>query len=282
MNHRTGTFDLPAGEAAGATLFWQKWLPDESPRAVIMLVHGYAEHSGRYEHVAAHCVERGYAVYALDHWGHGRSDGEPGVIPAFSVLLDGVDAFYDVVRSEQPEQPLVLLGHSMGGLVSTLYLASHGDRFAAAVLSAPAVAVADPPSAFTLKLARLLSRIAPRIGIAPSLADGVSRDPAVVAAYKADPLVFHGKVGARMGYELTSAMARVEAAAPNITLPILIMHGDQDRLAAVEGSKLLDTTLGAGDKKLLLYPGLHHEIFNEPEQERVLDDMTSWLQERLR
>lgn len=281
MTSTTGQFELPAGKAAGAKLFWRKWLPIQPARAVILLVHGYAEHSGRYEHVAEHCIGLGYAVYALDHWGHGQSEGVGGDIPSFSVLLDGVDAFFEIIRSEQPNLPMVLLGHSMGGLIATHYLSKHQDRFIAAVLSGPALAVAEPPSAIVRTVASVLSKIAPRTGVMPPLADGVSRDPSVVNAYKADPLVYHGKVGARMGYEMMRAMEEIEPAAPTIRLPILIMHGDQDVLTAVSGSQMFAGKVGSEDKKLVLYPGLHHEIFNEPEQKQVLADMTDWLEERI-
>lgn len=281
MIHETGEFSLPSGKAAGAKLFWQKWLPDTAPKAVVMLVHGYAEHSGRYTHVAQHLTDNGYAVYALDHWGHGQSDGEGGFIPSFSVLLDGIDAFFPIVRSEQPEPPMVLLGHSMGGLASALYLTKHQDQFKAAVLSGPAIVAADPPSGFVLMIAGLLSKIAPRLGMIPPLAEGVSRDPAVVEAYKNDPLVYQGKMGARMGHEMLTSMNTAQEQADRIKLPILLMHGDKDVLAAPEGSRLLHERVSSKDKTLIEYPGLHHEIFNEPEQQQVLGDMTDWLNERI-
>ena len=281
MRNSSGTLSLDKGLAKGAKLYWQKWLPETEPKAIIMLVHGYAEHSGRYTHVAQHLTDKGYGVYALDHWGHGQSDGEGGFVPAFSVMLDGLDAFYEVVRSEQPDLPIALIGHSMGGLMSVLWLTKNQDRLAVAVLSGPAIVAADPPSGFVMAIGGLLSKLTPRFGVIPPLAEGISRDKAVVEAYKNDPLVYQGKMGARLANELLMGMNAAQENAAQITLPILFMHGDEDALAAPEGSRLLNETVGSADKQLIEYSGLYHEIFNEPEQAKVLTDLTDWLGQRL-
>ena len=119
MKQQDGTLTLPSGsKAAGAKLHLQKWLPDERPKAIILLVHGYAEHAGRYRYFAEHCVAKGYAVLAIDHWGHGQSDGTPGYVPDFSVFHDGVDQLLVCAKEEFPNLPVMLVGHSMGGLIS--------------------------------------------------------------------------------------------------------------------------------------------------------------------
>ncbi len=269
---------LPQGsKAEGAQLFWHSWLPAEPAKAAVLLVHGYAEHLGRYEHVAASLTAQGLAVYALDHWGHGQSDGTPGFVPGFSVFTDGLEALLAKVETEHPGLPLILLGHSMGGLIAATHLVTHQQHYAGAVLSGPAIAPAVPPSALTLWIGRLLARIAPRVGVIALDSGGVSRDPAVVAAYLADPLVYNGKIGARLGNEMLNAMTAIQQAAPAITLPLLILHGALDSLAAPHGSQLLFDRLGSSDKQLKFYPGLFHEIFNEPERAAVLGDMTSWI-----
>ncbi|MDZ3832275.1 MAG: alpha/beta hydrolase [Sphingopyxis sp.] len=269
---------LPSGSvAAGARLHLTRWLPDGAPRAVVLLAHGYAEHAGRYDHVAARLTGAGYAVYAVDHWGHGRSDGVPGFVPRFSAFTDGMAELLTLVEINHPGLPRLLLGHSMGGLVSTLFLIERQDAFAAAALSGPAILPAQPPSRFTVWVSRFLSRFFPRLGVLSLDATGVSRDPAVVAAYVADPLVYHGKIGARLGKEFMDAMAAAQAGAPNIRLPILFQHGGNDSLAAPDGSRFLFEHVSAPDKRLELYPGLFHEIYNEPERDAVLGDLVGWF-----
>ena len=274
----SGTLVLPAGSAgAGAKLQTTHWLPEGLPKAVVLLAHGYAEHAGRYAHVAKRLTEAGYAVYAIDHWGHGRSDGTPGFVPRFSAFTDGLAELLKLVEVNHGDTPRLLLGHSMGGLISTLFLIERQSAFTAAALSGPAIVPGAPPSRFTVWISRFLSRFFPRLGVLALDANGVSRDPAVVAAYLADPLVYTGKIGARLGKEFMDAMAAAQAGAPRITLPILFQHGEKDSLAAVAGSQYLFDHVGSVDKTLKIYPGLFHEIYNEPEQDTVLGDLVAWF-----
>lgn len=267
----------PQSRAPGARLHCKAWLPAGPPKAIVLLAHGYAEHLGRYEHVAARLNGSGYGVYAVDHWGHGSSDGVPGFVPAFSVYVDGVAALLERVKTAHTGVPRILLGHSMGGLIAAATLLRFQHEFAAAVLSGPAIKAAQEPPALTIAIAKLLSRIAPRLGVLQLDSSLVSRDPQVVAAYRADPLVYKGKVGARLGAEMFTAMHEVQANAARITLPILLLHGAQDGLTAPAGSEFLYQHVGSADKNLRLYPGLYHEIFNEPEQQQVLGDMVAWM-----
>jgi alpha-beta hydrolase superfamily lysophospholipase len=267
----------PNSLAPGARLHCKVWLPGGAPKAIVLLVHGYAEHLGRYEHVAARLNRSGYGVYAVDHWGHGNSDGVPGFVPAFSVYLDGVAALLERVKAAHPGVPRILLGHSMGGLIAAAFLLRWQQEFAGAVLSGPAIKASQEPPALTIAIAKLLSRIAPRLGVLQLDGSLVSRDPKVVADYLADPLVYKGKVGARLGAEMFAAMHEVQAQAASITLPILLLHGAQDGLAAPAGSEFLHQHVGSTDKTLKIYPGLYHEIFNEPEQQMVLGDVVAWM-----
>lgn len=269
---------LPAGSAgAGAKLHVTHWLPAGRPKAVILLAHGYAEHAGRYDYVAKRLTDAGYAIYAVDHWGHGASDGEGGFVPRFSAFLDGMSELLTLVEVNHGDTPRLLLGHSMGGLIATLFLIERQQAFVAAALSGPAIVPAEPPSRFTVWISRFLSRFFPRLGVLSLDATGVSRDPAVVAAYQADPLVYGGKIGARLGKEFMDAMAVAQAEAPKIRLPILIQHGEADRLTAPEGSRFLFANVASTDKRLEIYPGLFHEIYNEPERDAVLDDLIGWF-----
>lgn len=269
---------LPAGSAgAGAKLHVTHWLPEGRPKAVILLAHGYAEHAGRYAYVAKRLTDAGYAIYAVDHWGHGASDGEGGFVPRFSAFLDGMSELLTLVEVNHGDTPRLLLGHSMGGLIATLFLIERQQAFVAAALSGPAILPAEPPSRFTVWISRFLSRFFPRLGVLSLDANGVSRDPAVVAAYQADPLVYGGKIGARLGKEFMDAMAVAQADAPKIRLPILIQHGEADRLTAPAGSRYLFEHVSSVDKRLEIYPGLFHEIYNEPERDAVLGDLIAWF-----
>lgn len=273
-----GAVILPAGSAgAGAKLHITHWLPEGRPKAVILLAHGYAEHAGRYTHVAKRLTDAGYAVYAIDHWGHGKSDGAPGFVPRFTAFTDGLAELLTLVEVNHGDTPRLLLGHSMGGLISTLFLIERQSAFVAAALSGPAIVPGAPPSRFTVWISRFLSRFFPRLGVLALDANGVSRDPAVVAAYLADPLVYTGKIGARLGKEFMDAMAAAQAGTPRITLPILLQHGEKDSLASVAGSQYLFDHVSSADKTLKIYPGLFHEIYNEPEQAVVLADLVGWF-----
>lgn len=278
MIHEDGRLVLSAGsDAAGAGLYTQSWRPEGTAQADILLLHGYAEHSGRYTHVAEHCIARGYAVHTLDHWGHGKSDGESGFVESFDVFVDGALARLEQVRAADADRPIFLVGHSMGGVIACHVLLARQSAFAGAVFSGPAIRPAELPSGFMMAMARTASKFAPRMGVMDLAADGVSSDPEVVRDYENDPLNYHGKVGARLGYELLTAGQAAEARAGEITLPMLILHGDADVLAAPEGAQALYDGLGSTDKALKFYPGLYHEIFNEPERDAVLRDMTDWL-----
>lgn len=277
-----GRLRLGAGSAgAGAALRWKAWLPEAAPRAAVVLAHGYAEHLGRYESFARDLNAKGLAVYALDHWGHGKSEGTYGFVPRFSAFTDGVELLLGEVEARHPGLPLYLVGHSMGGLIATMHLATHQSRYAGAILSGPAIKASEEPSRLMILVSRLLSKLAPRMGVLALDAEGVSRDPGVVAAYRADPLVYTGKMSARLAAEMFASMAAARAGAAKISLPILLMHGGDDRLTAPVGSQFLFDTVASADKQLKIYPGLFHEIFNEPERDAVIADLTGWIDARI-
>lgn len=281
MKISSGTLTLPVGSrAAGDKLFYQSWVPD-APRAVVVLAHGYAEHLGRYDHVADRFSCDGIAVLALDHWGHGRSDGARGFVPRFQVFLDGMTSLLDEAKAEFPDIPRFLVGHSMGGLISVAHLLQHQSEYVGAVLSGPAVEPAEPPTTATLIIGRLLSRLAPHAGILQLDSGAVSRDPAVVSAYRADPLVHTGKMSARLAAEMLDAMDMVQRRASEITLPLMIVHGSEDRLASPAGAHELFQKVASPDKEFHDFLGLYHEVFNEPERNEVLDLVCTWASKHL-
>jgi alpha-beta hydrolase superfamily lysophospholipase len=273
--HEDGRFQ---GER-GLEIYWQAWLPDGEPRAVVVLAHGASEHSGRYEWTGDQLTARGYAVYALDHRGHGQSEGGRAVIDRMSHAVEDLHTLVERAGAAHPGRPLVLLGHSMGGAVALSYTIEHEDALDALVLSAPLAALeAAPPVA---RIAgRVLSVVAPSLGVVAIDATAVSRDPQVVADYEADALNYHGKLPARTVSELARAIDGYPEAVTHFKLPMLVLHGTADRLTPIAGSEMVVERAASDDKTLKRYDGLFHEILNEPERQQVLDDIAGWLDAR--
>jgi acylglycerol lipase len=278
MKHQEGVFR----GVRDAGLYYQGWLPEGDVRAVLLIVHGLAEHSGRYMNVVNRFVPRGYAVYGIDHIGHGRSEGRRLFVERFADYTEPLKTYVDMVRCWQPDKPIFLVGHSMGGLIGARYLIAHQMGLAGAVLSGPALKPPGNITAAVILVGRLLSILIPRVGLVPPVdATWVCRDPAVVKAYLADPLVFRGRIPARLGAELIAAMERTQAGANRITLPLLILQGGADHLVDPSGANALYEKVSSTDKKVIVYEGFFHEVFNEPEHDRVLSDVEQWLEEHL-
>lgn len=266
--------------AAGGQIHWQRWLPDGDPVGIVVMLHGYAEHSGRYPHVAAALNAAGYAAYALDHHGHGKSEGQRANIGSFAGLIVDVDRLVRLAAVEHPGLPVFLLGHSMGGLLAVGYVTAVTGTtpydLAGLIVSAPAIDVAVG-SPVEKAAAKVLSRVVPNLPVTPFDSGPISRDPQVVAAYDADPLVYRGRIKVRTGAETLGTADRVQASLAKVTLPTLVMHGGDDRLVLLSGSERLAREASAKDLTFTVYDGLYHEIFNEPERETVLADTVAWL-----
>jgi alpha-beta hydrolase superfamily lysophospholipase len=261
---------------AGRTLFRRCWLPRE-PERLLLLVHGFAEHSGRYEHVGAWFASRGCAVHAYDHQGHGRSEGKRGHLRRFEDLLDDLEAVIAAARAEQPGLRPQLVGHSMGGLVVTALLCERAPDVAGAVTSGAALALADGLSRARMRVARALRLVAPRLSLASGLdPQGLSVDSEVVRAYVEDPLVFQ-TMTTSLAVALMDAVERTAASAGRVRVPLLMLHGEDDPICPVQGTRRFFEGLAVEPRKLLTYPGLRHEIFNEPAQERVFEDVLAWV-----
>ena len=279
MIHSEG--HLATNGKADTQLFSQSWLPETAPRAILLVVHGMAEHSTRYNDLAAYFTARGFGLYGLDHEGHGRSTGARGHINQFADFHLGLQALLNRATEAHPGIPVFLLGHSMGALIGATFLLEQQSAFAGGILSGLALKTEATPTGATRLLTRLLSKVWPQLGILQLNADGVSRDPAVVADYIADPLVHSGKISARLVNEMLVTMEKLEQQAPTLQLPLLVMHGEADSLTAAEGSRLFHQRVNSADKALHVYPELYHEIFNEPERDQVFADVASWLQSHL-
>lgn len=277
MKRQEGTFKA----CRDSNIYYQCWLPDDELRAVLLVVHGMGEHGGRYMNYVDHLLPRGYAVYAVDHIGHGKSDGAREYVERFEDYIETLEIFNDLIRQWQPGKLVFMIGHSLGGLIGSIYLLDHQVGLAGAVISGPAVMVPDNVTATSILMGKLISAIMPRFGLIGLEAKGVSRDPEVVQAYIDDPLVFIGKTPARLAAESLKAMRRVETEAARITLPILILQGSADKLVNPKGARMLYDKVGSSDKTYKLYEGLAHEVHNEPEHDQVLDDVGGWLESHL-
>jgi acylglycerol lipase len=276
MKHTDGYFN----GIEHTRIFFQSWSPLHDPKANLLVVHGLAEHSGRYSNLVNHFVPLGYAVHGIDHIGHGKSSGHRAYVQRFRNYSATLKIFFDMIRGWQSDTPIFLVGHSMGGLMSALYLLDHQNELSGAVLSGPGIKVPDGISIALIFLGKILSLLAPKTGILQLDAGNISRDSAVVEAYLSDPLVYKGKISARLSAELLKTMQHVTENASKIILPILILQGGADKLVDPAGAQLLYDTVGSTDKTMHIYDGLYHEVLNEPEHERVLRDVETWLQQR--
>ena len=241
----------------------------EQASHVVVIAHGYGEHIGRYGHVADAFVERGASVYGLDHVGHGRSDGEPALIPDFAPVVDDLHLLVEDVRGDRP---VVLVGHSMGGLVATRYAQRFGDGLAGLVLSAPLVG--NPGTGALLAMEPL-----PEIPIDPAV---LSRDEETQRAYAEDPLVYHGGFKRATLAGIAEALLDAALDAPQITGPVLWIHGEDDQLVPMAGSRRFIELLANADVTEQIYPGARHEVFNETNRDEVLADTVRFTEEVLR
>ncbi len=264
----------------GLSLHHQSWLLAGEPKAVLLVVHGWAEHCGRYSNVVDYFVPKGYAVCALDHRGHGRSEGKPGYVDRFTDYLDDLKTFFDIVRGQHSGSRIFLVGHSMGGTIATAYSIRHQHELAGLILSGASLRLGSSLSSALTPFARILSLLAPKLGIIVLDATAICQDKTVVDAYVNDPLVYRGKITCRFGAEMLLTLRSLPAEMQELRLPILIMHGGSDRLSATEGSLMLYDRVSSTDKTLRIYEGFHHEIFNEPGREQVFADMEAWLAPR--
>ena len=267
-------------ETLSSGIQYRHW-PVTEAKACMVLIHGLAEHTGRYERLAAYFNARNIAVVGPDHIGHGASPGARAYVAHFSEYLAPLTELRDAISGWYPETPTFVLGHSMGGLIAAHLMLQDAQSYRGAMLSAPAFAADEVVSPITLWLGRLLRAVVPKMGMMRLEASQISRDPAVVADYIADPLVYNGKVTAALGMELLRAMGEAIEGAQHITLPVYIAHGEADVMAMPDGSRSFFQALGSQDKTLDWWPDLYHEIFNEPESEVVMARFAEWLEAHL-
>ena len=240
MHHIEGTFK----GHRGLTIYEQCWLPEGTPRAILLVVPGLAEHSGRYMNLVHYFVPRGYAICGLDHRGHGKSEGLRCHIDKFSDYLTDLKAFFDIIRGGHSGTRIFLVGHSMGATVALAYTVQHQKDLAGVVLSGVGLKAGSSITPLQRAAVPIVSRLFPKMGVSVLDATAISQDKAVVDAYVNDPLVYRGKIRARLGAEMLKTIQKLPSQVSTVSLPILIMHGTRDRLCDPEGSRLLYEKVG--------------------------------------
>ena len=265
-------------EINGITILLRNWLID-NPKATILLVHGYGEHSGRYEETASKLNAAGYSVYSYDRRGEGQSDGLKGHVQSIN---NHVADLIEIKMRVDVKGKFFLMAHSLGGLVSMTYLLDHKPTdIDGVVLSSPFIKIDDGTAPLLQKLAGIIAAIFPKLPTIGLDVNLISRDPKEVEKYVKDPLVYHGKTNAKTGYEMIKAIKHVQSKFSEFELPFIILHGSEDKLADPQGSKWLYERSASKDKKLTILEGLYHETMREPEKEQFFDGVLDWLRQRV-
>ncbi len=277
MKHQENVFK----SKDGLTLFYQSWIPDH-PKAMLLIVHGFGEHTGRYQNVVDALLPEGYALHAFDLRGHGKSEGITNYVDSFDQYIDDVKAFHDVIRKTNPDLPLFLLGHSMGSCIASYFTSKHEHLLKGLILSGCGIRVGEGVNPLLKLMAGMISKIAGKSTIDTRLdPNSLSHDPSVVKAYINDPLVHYEKITARLAYELMKRFGKVATVLSKIRIPVLLQSGSEDK--AVQGVKDLIKELKTDNFTCHVYDGLFHEVYNETAEKRkiVLDDLKNWLNEHV-
>ncbi len=265
----------------GRKIFFQTWHPEEKPRATIIIAHGYAEHSGRYTYTAEYLVRQGFAVYAPDHYGHGKSDGIKADVPKFEVFTTDLYKLYTIAKNKE-KNDIFLLGHSMGGAIGAHFAITHPDALKGMVLSGPGIRVTTDVPPVMKALSKILATLFPALPVVEFDIEGISRNKDVIENYLNDPLTYTGKVRARMGRELLRVENLTSAERlSEISIPALILHGGDDRVVDPSCSRIIYDNISSEDKELIILPGLYHEILNSDKKDSILDTITEWINKRL-
>ncbi|MEM3586721.1 MAG: alpha/beta hydrolase, partial [Candidatus Jordarchaeaceae archaeon] len=261
-------------------IYYQFWKPDKV-KAVIIIAHGFAEYSGRYKHVAEHFANQGIAVYALDHRVHGLSEGHRGHVDSFEDYLADLDTFFDMVKKLEKGKKIFLLGHSMGGTIAIAYALKYPKKMKGLILSSPWLKTANPPDPELTKQIVALSQSNPTQDL-PNPIDpkNLSHDTAVCEAYDKDPLVFK-TLTAKFIVEVFTALENNIKNAGKLAVPTLLMYAGADKVVDPDGSKEFAKGVKIKDFKVVVFPEMYHEIFNEVEKQKVFETVDAWLKPRI-
>lgn len=264
----------------GLKLYAQSWSTERKPKALVVIIHGLGEHSGRYAHVAKIFNENGMQVFSFDQRGHGKSEGPRGHTPSAEQLMyDIVKAIHVAKETFGTELPVFLYGHSLGALEVLYFGATIQEDLKGIIATSPPLDLTSTPKS-KIFLAKLLNPLFPKLTMPNGLdTNALSRDTTVVDAYKADPLV-HDQISVQLGFFLMTGAQKITAAAPTWYYPLLLMHGSEDRLCGIRGTEELVKVL-TGDITYKRWEGLYHETHNEPEKAEVIQTMVDWIKARI-
>jgi acylglycerol lipase len=274
----TATTEETFGSTGHANIFFRSWLPEAAPRAVVVICHGFNSHSGQYGWVAERFVEKGFAVYAPDLRGRGRSDGERFYVEKVGDYVDDLAGAIAIAKSRHPGLGVFLLGHSAGGVVGATYVLDNQAELAGFICESFAFQV--PAPGFALAAIKGLSHIAPHLGVLKLKNEDFSRDPAAVAALNADPYVKDETQPAATVAALVRADERLRTDFPTITIPVLILHGTEDHATVCHGSEFFYEHTGSSDKTLKIYQGHYHDLLADLGKESVMNDILEWVESK--
>lgn len=264
----------------GRELYYRYALPVE-PKASVLILHGYGEHSGRYLRVIEAFAARGHAVFVPDHRGHGSSARTLGDLESRDKIREDIHILTQIINQQCPGLPVVLLGHSMGGMLALYQLLKYQDQYAAAVLSAPAILLPEGISPLIKAMAGILSCLAPKLPVQELDLSEATRNMEMREEDKKDPLQYKGKARARTGNETILTQQEIQDRLNEISLPLLVMHGNDDKIIDPAATEIVYSRVSSQDKTKKLWPGLYHELMNEPERDEVLGFIFTWISSRL-
>jgi acylglycerol lipase len=261
------------------TLFYHEWLPDDkNVRAVVFIVHGINEHSGRYRHVAASFTQAGLACYGIDHRGHGKSGGIRAYFTDIGDVVDDLHQLFEIVRKQYPDKAMLIFGHSMGSLVSLEFTLRYQQDIKALALTGTAITGDEAQPAWLLALVQQAAKVIPKVRLSPpESADILTTDPEQVKLFETDPLVVKGMWCIGTSAAMLQAGRSIRERAHQLTLPMLVMHGGADKLTPSSGATYLEQHVQSDDITIKIYPGLRHELVNEIGRDEIIKEITDWL-----
>lgn len=255
-------------EGSEGSVFYRRWDAQGAARRIVVLVHGYAEHGGRYAHVADRLSADGAVVYAPDHIGHGHTDGERALIRDFEHVVDDLHSLGEIAGAEYPGLPLIVIGHSMGGLLTARFAERYPDEVAAVGFLGAVIGEWN----WARKVLSL-----PKLPQEPSDPAGMSRDPQTVRSYADDPLVYHGGYKRPLLEAEVVALDRFNEDIDELTMPVLFLHGEADPFVDAETSRRAVERMPASDKVIKTYPGARHELVNELNRDEVIEEIAGFV-----
>ncbi len=263
-------------------IYFQGWLPENKPKGIIIIVHAFAEHSGRYKNIVDKLIPLNYAIYAHDLRGHGKSEGLKNYVDSMDQFIEDLKKFYDIMKEKNPRLPIFMLGHSFGSLIIVYFTKKYENLLNGIIIAAMGTRTGGKSNGFMRAIAKIFSKLAPRISMNPGLnPELLSHDLDVIEDYKNDPLVNYKKITTRLGYIMIKSFRAVPSFISELKLPMLMQCGSEDRL--IYGAEEIKDMFTMDDKVIKIYDGLYHEVYNESETYRkeVLTDLSMWLEEHL-